>query len=124
MPEHSAALRDLLALFRRELPAHIGVRLYDGTTLNARTIWRNAGRRTWSEWGNYQLELNSLFVGGEFTDNNLSQRWQGQLNSVPHQPGRDILVIVTVDVPGAGHVLPRDRWVARLQLIRQAARCL
>jgi len=30
MPEHSAALRDLLALFRRELPAHIGVHLYDG----------------------------------------------------------------------------------------------
>jgi hypothetical protein len=30
VPEHSAALRNLLALFRRELPAHIGVHLYDG----------------------------------------------------------------------------------------------
>jgi hypothetical protein len=39
--------------------------------------------------------------GCEFTRNNIPQRRQGDLNCVPHQLRRHILVIVTIDIPCA-----------------------
>src|SRR5690348_2838444 len=40
---------------------------------------------------------------------------------IPQDAGEDILVIVPIDVPGAGNLAPGDRRVASLQLVRQAA---
>ena len=46
------------------------------------------------------------------------------MNGVPDAESGNILIIVTVDVSGCCHLLPRDARVARLEVVRQAARGL
>ena len=59
----------------------------------------------------------------KFRGHHGAQWRQRQLDRVPDQLGRYVLILVPVDVPGCGDVAPGDGFVARLQPVGQPARC-
>jgi hypothetical protein len=52
------------------------------------------------------------------------QRRQGPVNGIPDELCCDILVVVPIDIACGGYLLPSDRWMSRLDVSRDATRCL
>ncbi len=48
--------------------------------------------------------------------------WQCPLDCFPYKLGRNVFVIVAIDVSRTSHLLPADRGMPRFYFIRQAAR--
>src|SRR5579863_9350496 len=63
-----------------------------------------------------------LDVALEFGLDNVAQRWQRSHYGFPNKFGRDVFVIVAINVSCTCHLLPTDSWMSRFQLLRQAAR--
>src|SRR5262245_28794091 len=62
------------------------------------------------------------FIGAQFRPDHVAQGRQGVLNSRPHDTLGDILVFVTILVPGISHLPPGNRGMAGFHFGRDPPR--
>jgi len=66
----------------------------------------------------------SSIVSVNLTLNDKPQGRQIPLHRIPDKTSSDIFVIVTIHIPGSGHLAPGNVWVSRFQAFGKTARRL